>query len=214
MPNSQAEARKKFAERAELRRAEHADGPRSFRQFAAGVARPVAGVTPGDVSEDYRADILEKLSEARLLRKFGIKENEAKKTLTGYREASSEKPLKNISRKAPFGLAKVALKVLSRRGIGDGKGLPLIVRAEDNAKSPQHFWELIEKYSVTLKERQGRDIVPTQDQEQLSRPEELFAEMDAKAARPRKGNHKRHSRIRDIRGSQPMKKPKKVEVKS
>jgi len=156
MTNYGPEARKKFVERAELRAAEHADGPRSFRQFAAGIAPPVAGVTPGDIVENLRSDTHEEIREARYLKKFGIIRNEAKRTLTGYREASSEKPLKNILRKAPFALENLALSLLARKGIDDKKAPALVVRAEGNAKSPKHFWELLEKYATTLEERKMR----------------------------------------------------------
>lgn len=156
MKNYGPEARRKFVERAEARRAEHTEGPRSFKQFSderSGVREVVVDDAPKYIYQDSPSDTPENIREARLLKKFGIKTDEAKKSLTGYRKVASEKPLKNILRKAPFELEKVALSLLARKGIDDKKGAEMVVRAEGNAISPKHFWELLDKYATTSREK-------------------------------------------------------------
>ncbi len=138
MTNYQPEARQKFVERAELRRAEHIEGPRSFRQFS-----------------DERSGVYSRVDsrDEKLLQQFGIEKNSPLGTMSRYQAAASEEPMENILRRSPVKLSVTALELLERRGIPEEEIPEMIANALGSAKSPRNFWERLEKSWMTSREK-------------------------------------------------------------
>lgn len=138
MTNYGQEARKKFVDRAEARRAEDTGGPRSFKQFA--LERSGLVFEPLDPDQ-------------RILERFGIEKNAPRKTISGYEAAASEEPMINILDKSPMRLDVLALELLERKGIDEDEIPTMIARAQGNAKSPKQFWNLLDKYWIASREK-------------------------------------------------------------